>query len=159
MPSSSVISASHTRPTFPTIRHRGHPSARARASAQKDDAVELDHGEAGQRSDEHHQRRCHRHTMLSQGCGRPGENRKLCSSSHSETNPTAAASRTGDHPASASQATQGMRWIRPRACPGCVPWSRAAPSRLHRNSRLLKAEWPGSVEHGRHCSAASDSMR
>ena len=47
--------------------------------------------------------------MFSSGSGRPGVNRKLCSSSHSETKPPSGGSPAlAMTPISVTQATQGM---------------------------------------------------
>ena len=47
--------------------------------------------------------------MFSSGSGRPGVNRKLCSSSHSETKPPSGGRPAlASTPSSVTQATQGM---------------------------------------------------
>ena len=56
--------------------------------------------------------------MLSTECGRPGVNRKLCSSSHSETKPPSGGSPAlASTPTSVIQATQGMLRISPPSLP------------------------------------------
>ena len=75
---------------------RRAPSGRRRAAcasrrlarlAEEDDAEELDHRVAGQRGDQRDQRRDHRDQHVEERIRQPGVNRKLCSSSHSETKP------------------------------------------------------------------------
>ena len=122
--------------------------APARASSsrgwpRKIDAEELDHRVAGQRRHQRDQRRDHRHQHVQQRSGSPGVNRKLCSSSHSETKPL-----SGGSPALASTPTS-VEPGDPRhaadqpaelAEAALARW-RAAREPVPRNSRLLKNAW------------------
>ena len=80
--------------------------------------------------------------MLSTESGRPGVNRKLCSSSHSETKPP-----SGGRPALAStpssviQATQGVLRISPPNLPRLRSPVACSTQPVPRKSRLLNSAW------------------
>ena len=80
--------------------------------------------------------------MLSTECGRPGVNRKLCSSSHSETKPPSGGSPAlASTPTSVIQATQGMLRISPPSLPRLRSEVACSTEPVPRNSRLLNRAW------------------
>ncbi|MCY1526353.1 hypothetical protein D9M68_613630 [compost metagenome] len=80
--------------------------------------------------------------MVSSGTGRPGVNRKLCSSSHSDTNPPSGGSPAlASTPSNVSQPTQGMVRIRPPSLPRLRSEVACSTLPVPRKSRLLKQAW------------------
>ena len=80
--------------------------------------------------------------MVSSGTGSPGANRKLCSSSHSDTKPPRGGRPAlASTPSSVSQPTQGMWRMRPPSLPRLRCDVACSTLPVPRNSRLLKQEW------------------
>ena len=81
-------------------------------------------------------------SMVSSGTGRPVVNRKLCSSSHSDTKPPSGGNPAlASTPSSVSQPTHGMVRIRPPSFPRLRSEVACSTLPVPRKSRLLKQAW------------------
>ena len=96
--------------------------------------------------------------MFRNGFGKPGVNRKLCSSSHSATKPLDGGSPAlAMIPTSVAQATQGMVRIRPPSLPRLRSPVACSTEPVARNSRLLNSAWLATCTRvAVNASAASD---